>query len=401
MRRDARQTGSSDRARRAIAVMFCAPLLLCCACNSVPARRQLDEAMTASTATSLASEAPPLPCPDGRCATGDCGEGGCPAPPVGCPPEPSPLPYSACCGCGSDDECICDGGDHGARATLDEAGLPEGIETEDTVAYYDSRCGGRMQPSNCVCIYAPRFASVRKVVNPILNEQIQAPGTLDKPLELVKYDELLEPTTTLQNIPAQVGIGRRKLVAIEGREAVDRVSLRLTPIVMSDALAPYENLSIIRHGVFEQGEKPYLAQSIQAAIVWSPTQGVQVLLDHQAANEVVGDQRVQATFTIKDKPCCPMLRVCKVASTPFANPGDTVDFTIRFDNVGNEPLRNVTIVDSLTTRLELVDGSAQSSVEADFASELNTAGSRTLRWDIRETIEPGDGGIVRFRAKVR
>jgi hypothetical protein len=40
-------------------------------------------------------------------------------------------------------------------------------------------------------------------------------------------------------------------------------------------------------------------------------------------------------------------------------------------------------------------------VKADFTSELNTAGSRTLRWDIRETIEPGDGGIVRFRAKVR
>ena len=38
--------------------------------------------------------------------------------------------------------------------------------------------------------------------------------------------------------------------------------------------------------------------------------------------------------------------------TQFANPGDEVDFTLRFDNVGNQPIGNVTIVDDLTGRLE-------------------------------------------------
>ena len=50
----------------------------------------------------------------------------------------------------------------------------------------------------------------------------------------------------------------------------------------------------------------------------------------------------------------PRLRLVKVASTPFAKPGEEVDFTLRFDNVGNQPIGNVTILDSLSTRLEYV-----------------------------------------------
>ncbi len=34
------------------------------------------------------------------------------------------------------------------------------------------------------------------------------------------------------------------------------------------------------------------------------------------------------------------IRLCKVASEQMANPGDTISFTIRFDNVGEQPLSN-------------------------------------------------------------
>ena len=61
----------------------------------------------------------------------------------------------------------------------------------------------------------------------------------------------------------------------------------------------------------------------------------------------------------------------KVASTPFAKPGEEVDFTIRFDNIGNQPIGNVTILDSLSTRLEYVPQSAQCSVEAKFSTQPN------------------------------
>ena len=91
----------------------------------------------------------------------------------------------------------------------------------------------------------------------------------------------------------------------------------------------------------------------------------------------------------------------KVASTDAALPGDIVDFTIRLDNLGRKPVGNVTLVDNLTTRLEYVEGSAQSSLEAKFSTTENNGGSLVLRWDFGEPIGPGDGGLVRFKCRVR
>ena len=57
----------------------------------------------------------------------------------------------------------------------------------------------------------------------------------------------------------------------------------------------------------------------------------------------------------------PKLRIIKVASTQTAIPGETVDFTLRVDNIGTQVVGNAVILDSLTTRLEYVPDSAQSS----------------------------------------
>ncbi len=93
--------------------------------------------------------------------------------------------------------------------------------------------------------------------------------------------------------------------------------------------------------------------------------------------------------------------MCKLASTSSAKPGEIVEFTIRFDNVGDQPVGNVTIVDDLTPRLELVPGSGQSSLKAKFLTEPNKEGSLILRWEIEEPMNPGQGGIARFKCVVR
>jgi hypothetical protein len=61
----------------------------------------------------------------------------------------------------------------------------------------------------------------------------------------------------------------------------------------------------------------------------------------------------------------------------------------------------VTILDNLTTRLEYVPESAQSSVKANFSASANDGESLTLRWEILEPLKPGDGGLVRFKCRVR
>ena len=90
-----------------------------------------------------------------------------------------------------------------------------------------------------------------------------------------------------------------------------------------------------------------------------------------------------------------------MASAQSASPGETVDFTIRFDNIGDQPLGNIVLVDNLTTRLEYVADSAQSSVPAKFSSQANSGESLVLRWEITNPVEPNQGGLVRFRCKVR
>ena len=61
----------------------------------------------------------------------------------------------------------------------------------------------------------------------------------------------------------------------------------------------------------------------------------------------------------------------------------------------------MTIVDNLTTRLEYMNDSAKSSRRADFYSERNEAESLVLRWEITDPLEPGEGGVVRFKCRVR
>ena len=97
----------------------------------------------------------------------------------------------------------------------------------------------------------------------------------------------------------------------------------------------------------------------------------------------------------------PVLRMLKLASNGAAASGEVVNFTIRFDNVGDQPLHNVSLVDRLVTRLEYQDASQECSLPAVFTANDSAGDTLTLRWDINETIEPGTGGVIRFQCRVR
>ena len=97
----------------------------------------------------------------------------------------------------------------------------------------------------------------------------------------------------------------------------------------------------------------------------------------------------------------PCLRVIKIASKKQARPGEIIDFTIRFDNLGNQTIKNVVLVDNLTTRLEYVPPTAQSSRRAEFSTSANEGDSLVLRWDFVDPLAPGEGGLVRFNCRVR
>lgn len=328
-----------------------------------------------------------------------------------CPPEPTPQPYRVCSGTFRPDgikgpwpreDYVCDGGDKGLPVEVSPDWEIRGLDATDTVAHFDAVDGRTLvQPSNCVCLYAPRFAAVRTVARLVDAEQVEGPRGASLPVNIVRQDDLQTPVAGMQPVQPRGASAGRLPESLETRDIPAVLATQLAPRAVQDQLLPYANLRIMRTGVMDQQEKAWLAQVAQAAIVWTHNQGAQVTINKMAAVAAVGDQKSQVVYTVKDLRDSPRLRLCKAASTVSANPGDTVDFTLRFDNVGDQPLGNIVIVDNLTTRLEYVADSAQSSVEAGFSTAPNDDGSLVLRWEINKTLLPFEGGVITFKCRVR
>jgi len=300
-----------------------------------------------------------------------------------------------------EDEYLADGGVHWRGVSAGRQGELRGLEPEDAVAQFDTLDGRTLvEPSNKVYIYSPRFGAVRLVVSLRMDEQRLNPVDVHLPTRLVRQDEVQVAIAQKQQYQPIGQIGEDKLTIYRGRQYGGTASQSLGPKSFQGAFAWFENISVIRMGVYREAEMPFLAQGAQAAIAWTNKQAVQIILDHQKATEEVSHQAAETLYTVNE-PAHPRLRLIKVASTQFANPGDEVDFTLRFDNVGNQPIGNVTIVDDLTGRLEYLPGTAQCSLPAGFSTQASASGSLVLRWEITNPLKPGDGGIARFHCRVR
>jgi len=300
------------------------------------------------------------------------------------------------------DEYLRDGGDRNLAATVGQHWQVNGLDMEDTVAHFDTLDGRTLvEPSNRVHIYAPRFGAVRKVSTLLAHQQMDNASDVFQPEKLVGPTTVQPVASSTQNIHSMRQVGR-KLVDMQGRwQGGGVMATTVKAKAFQDAFSAYENFSVIRLGVFEAAEMAHLARSATAAIAWTHEQSVQAIIDHKSAMVETSDEKVESLFVFKDPPGNPRLRVVKVASTQFAKPGDMVDFTIRFDNIGNQEIGNVTIIDNLTTRLEYVADSAQCSVDAEIMTEPNQGGSLVLRCEVTDPLKRGEGGIIRFRCRVR
>jgi uncharacterized repeat protein (TIGR01451 family) len=299
------------------------------------------------------------------------------------------------------DEYLHDGGDRLEPVAVSPEWRVQGLNVEDTVAHYDTQDGRTLvERTNCEYVYSPRFSSVRTVLSVISKDMVSGPNNYVKPIRPGRMEDRSLARTNVEQLQpiGQIANIRPGLYQRDQRDGV--FSYNLLPSNAQLTLLPYENLQVIRTGAMQSADKARLAESVDAAIAWTKDDGVTVFVEKQKAVEHVGDQRAQAIFTVRE-PEYGRLRICKLASTPAALPGEFVEFTLRYDNVGDQMLGNIVILDSLTTRLEFVEGTASSSRKAHFSAQVNEAESLVLRWEIEDALMPGDGGIVRFRCRVR
>jgi uncharacterized repeat protein (TIGR01451 family) len=323
-----------------------------------------------------------------------CGPGGCP-----------------CGGCGAggagghirgpNDEYLCDGGDDGPPAAVVKTGEVAGVQPEDAVAHYDTVDGRTIiTPSNKVCIYAPRFAAVRQVVDPRALADADAAEGAIRDLASLNVGKDQRSNTTLAGLKPNIDRAQEPPSLLRGRNQAGELDRDRRVAATIGSLAPYCNVQTVRTGEVVGRDIAQLARSSLAALAWTSNQAAQVVLDSRKAHAEVG-VKTPGTIYLLVEPNHPKLRLIKLASASEARSGEEVEFTLRFDNIGDRVIGNVVIIDSLTTRLEYVDQSQKASVAAEFSSQANGGDSLSLRWEIQEPLQVGEGGVIQFRTRVR
>jgi uncharacterized repeat protein (TIGR01451 family) len=302
---------------------------------------------------------------------------------------------------GPPDEYLCDGGDFGLPAAVRADWTVDGLEQEDAVAHYDTLDGRVVvTPSNRVCVYAPRFAAVRRVESLLAHERRQLVDLAIEETAPTSAGESQPVATSTQRHGVAINLGERPANLFRSRQQAAEFVNLVKPAEFYNTLGAYANLEIVRTGQLDGSEIPLVKRAVQAAVTWNGDQAAQVVFSNRQAVAVVGLKQPGVVYQT-DEPGNPRLRLLKLASTHHAMPGEVVEFTLRFDNIGDQVIGNVTIVDNLTTRLEYVPGSAKSTVDARFSAVPNGAGSTVLRWEIVDPIEPGTGGVSQFVCRVK
>lgn len=298
------------------------------------------------------------------------------------------------------DEYLCDGGDNDAHVRVQSDWSTTGVDIEDTVAHYDTLDGRIVvEPSNRVCIYAPRFSAVRRVDSLYAEDQHVKAGGVQDEMGPKRVDENLPPLVNTQPVAAIGEVGRKRVTIYDAHDRGIPVSQALLPLATVDRVKAAGDFTALMAVRLDESQKPFLAKKSLSAIVWTSEQAVQAIIDGVKAKADQGSQGVQIVYRVDTGK--PRLRIIKAASTSAANPGDEIQFVLRFDNIGEQPIGNVTIIDSLTTRLEYIPDSQQSSLPAKFGTQENFGESLVLRWEINEPIKAGDGGVIVFKCKVR
>jgi len=298
-------------------------------------------------------------------------------------------------------EFICDGGDNAPKARAKAGDMIVGVDLEDTVVRYTTDAGDvHVQPSNKVCLYAPRFAAVRRVVGAESGELAVGAIGVERPQGPIRV-QLNEPGLA---VTGRDDLGRGTAVrgpdAMRARDRSVPVEVVLQPEVAEDVLAILANLSYLNQGILRDTDKPWISKAAIAAITWSIDEEVAVTVNSVAPVTLIRDQSVEE-MVVYDFPDAGRLRICKMADKSNALPGDIVTFMIRVDNVGDSAVHDIVITDNLVTRLEYVTDSETCTTNAEFETEANDGQSLRLTWKLTKELKVGEGATIEFKCKVR
>jgi len=276
-------------------------------------------------------------------------------------------------------------------------------EQTGTFIYFNNGQGrATIQSPDPVYIYAPRFRAVRQVVDLNIDEQVLSTGDLYTPTEVSIQGQNLETSTTKQNIQTRTEMGKDVMIQAQTSAGTGQMDGITAPQIQAqEAVIAQENRSVIGPNVSEGKTRAWSADGTIFVNAWTANEELRVFIEKESASVSVQNMGIPSLYTVKEGTHKQNIRIAKVASTTSAKPGETIDFIIYFENTGKTPVGNITLVDNLPARLEIVEDSAESSVDSSFTYEINGSGSQTLRWEITQPLYAGEKGAVKFKALVR
>jgi uncharacterized repeat protein (TIGR01451 family) len=313
-----------------------------------------------------------------------------------------------------EEECLHDGGDRGMPAGFDRHGELSGVDPEDTVAeYVDSKGRRQITCSNRVCVCVPRYAALRKELPLARREGVFGPGDTRLVLRQEQYEKTLPSELALQYEHLKNYKGRLR-PSINVNEQGPGVLIGLKVLQAHHVyLGLAEYIGTKQFKVLTQVQQAKVLKQLELAKVLqnvTTVAGVEQVVGTGVVTGGKGLKVVSATVGVREiavccneAPCPPDKPLCliKCADRSCAQVGDIVTFSLRYSNVGGRVISDVAVADSLSGRLEYVEGSAESDRDAVFTVQQNEAGSVLLRWEITGRLMPGQSGRLRFKARVR
>ena len=339
-----------------------------------------------------------------RSAHPACGVGACPAP--ACPPPvclpPPAVPVVGPC-------LVCDGDDHGKPARPTRRGGLRNLTAGDTVARYRPADVEPLEEgdltdvclatSNCTCVYAPRFSSVRELLRPHEDATPEGPEGLTADAHLDAAVDLVPVVARTHLVPTCLARQAQPGLAVEERLPPLAVDQADVPRAEIDAAGPAEDVADEQPEQTRLVQTPRIKVGFDVPLAWTCVSGAQVTVGGQAAEVVAADQGT-ATLRLEEPGRCE-LTLCKRAGSDTARVGEELDFTIFVLNSGDRALTDILLVDALPKRLQLVPDSADSSLPAVIETGTGDDGSVVVSWRLTGTLAPGASGFVRFRTIVR
>ena len=299
------------------------------------------------------------------------------------------------------DEYLCDGGDTGVAST-GPVTSPLDLDFEETIGTHID-INGRLKsiPSTRVCLYAPAFGAVSVGMGGRVDTQVvKAIGAQDRRVS-VGVGLVVPPLASEQTSSGEGLRMRERLSGLLSEQSDEVAAVVVSADVEKQVVGSFSDFGFLSPFLQSQTGYAIIGERIAAAIEYSETRTPVISALNERLDSVIGNVVTGSMTHYEDRRPEGNLVLAKLADKSGANVGEVVTFTIRYDNLGGRPLRQVTISDHLSPRLEYIPDSAKSSRPATIVVEDDRVGSVLLQITLDEPLPAKTGGTVTFRTRVR